>query len=95
MEPSETKRMAPFLIERHGQEEGVQESMAYISVQAVGQRQSHRQRVASPALVGLAECLRPDGKRECNDEFFVRLPLAPCFSPTGQRPKGSGGERVS
>ena len=45
MEPSETKRMAPFLIERHGQEEGVQESMAYISVQAVGQIFSYRTHV--------------------------------------------------
>ena len=35
---------------------------------------------ASPALVGLAECFQPDGKRECNDAFFVRLPF-----PYGRR----------
>ena len=23
------------------------------------------------AVVGFAECLQPDGKRECNDAFFV------------------------
>ena len=34
---------------------------------------SHRWRFASPALVGLAECFQPDGKRECNDAFFVRF----------------------
>ena len=41
---------------------------------------SHRWRFASPALVGLAECFQPDGKRECNDAFFVRLPF-----PYGRR----------
>ena len=28
-------------------------------------------------------------------KYLWELPLAPCFSPTGQRPKGSGGEHVS
>ena len=41
-------------------------------------------RIATLAAVGFAECLQPAGKRECNDAFFVRLPLAP-----------SGGEHVS
>ena len=41
-------------------------------------------RIATLPAVGFAECLQPAGKRECNDAFFVRLPLAP-----------SGGEHVS
>ncbi len=46
---------------------------------------SHRGCIAQGSqLVGFAECFQPDGKRECNDAFFVRLPLAP-----------SGGEHVS
>ena len=45
---------------------------------------SHRGCIAQGSqLVGFAECFQPDGKRECNDAFFVRLPLAP-----------SGGEHV-
>ena len=30
-------------------------------------------RIATLAAVGFAECLQPDGKRECNDAFFVRF----------------------
>ena len=38
-----------------------------------GSHESHKLRVASPALAGFAECLQPDGKCKCNDAFSVRF----------------------
>ena len=57
--------------------------------------ESHEKRIVTLAFAIRPQTLGKADKRGRSDALSVGLPLAPCFSPTGQRPKGSGGERVS
>ena len=69
MELSETKRMAPFLIESHGQDGGVQESMAYISAEAAGQIFSYRTHVNILDIIKKAVILRQKLKEKTKNFY--------------------------